>query len=156
MAKFLVQAVKRPGFDSVSRGGRAWPSAAPVEVEVLDQDECPKVDHVVDGKVIRQTLDPKRIGRTAWALVMAEGRLSKTPAGLANVPDPMARIADLEAENAALKAQVAERQTSLATWTAPPEPPPPPPPAEEATVAEETPETDKPNDSTPKARGRAK
>lgn len=106
MSKYNVQAVKRPGFETVSRGGRAWPSAAPVEVEVLDQEECPTID-IPDGPgKTRKMLDPKRIGRKAWASVVADGRLSKTPVGLGEV--------GASEEVTALRTRVAELEQKLA------------------------------------------
>lgn len=101
MAKFLVQAVSRQGYDGIWRAGHKWPSSAPAEVEVLDVDEDPQ-------------RDPKKgivLGKKSWASIMEDGQLTKAPAG-----DPLAilkqssdiealrrEVERLTAENAALR-----------------------------------------------------
>jgi uncharacterized coiled-coil protein SlyX len=112
MSKFLVQAVTRPGFNTVSRGGRAWPSAAATEVEVLDEDECPRIP--VEGRPGQTQLDPVRIGRKAWALVMADGRLSKTPVGVVDATAAWQTAAGLRDRVDTLEAQVAEHLETIA------------------------------------------
>jgi hypothetical protein len=112
MSKFLVQAVTRPGFQTASRGGRAWPSATPTEVEVLDQDECPRIP--VEGKPGQTQLDPARIGRKAWAQVMADGKLSKTPVSAVDASAAQQEAAQLRDEMASLKAELAQRDATIA------------------------------------------
>jgi len=101
MAKFLVQAVARQGYDGLFRAGVKWFSSGPTEVEVVDSDEDPP-------------RDPKKgvqLGKKSWAAVMEDAQLTKVPAGdplaLAKQSEDIAvlrrEIERLSAENAALK-----------------------------------------------------
>lgn len=101
--KFIVTAVDRSakGLHHVHRAGRAWPSSQDVVVEVLDQDACPMVKASKEG--YPDLPDPNKLGRIAWAAVMADGRLSKRPFGTA--PDA--------SEVDALKAKVSELTAEL-------------------------------------------
>lgn len=78
--RFVVTAVDRSakGYLHVHRAGRAWPSRQGVEVEVLDQDDCPMVESP-NGEGFPNIPDPKRLGRRAWAMVQADHRLGWVP-----------------------------------------------------------------------------
>ncbi len=106
MAKYIVQAVARQGYDGLFRAGYKWSSAGPTEVEVVDSDEDPPRE---PGKGIR-------LGRTSWKAIMEDAQLTKLQAG-----DPLAAVrasTDIEAlrkeverltnENASLKARLGE------------------------------------------------
>lgn len=101
--KFIVTAVDRSakGLHHVHRAGRAWPSSQDVVVEVLDQDACPMVKASKEG--YPDLPDPNKLGKIAWAAVMADGRLSKRPFGTA--PDA--------SEIDRLKAKVAELENAI-------------------------------------------
>lgn len=113
MSKFLVQAARRSGFAGVWRAGRLWPSESPIEVEVLEQDECPQVP-VEGAKPPRMQPDPSRIGRVAFAAVMKDGRLSKTPVDARDAANSMAKVVELGEENAALRADAAAKEACIA------------------------------------------
>lgn len=105
MAKFSVRAVKREGFDGTWRAGRLWPSGGSVEIEVLDQDDCPRVAADVPvGAAARDMLDPVRLGRKAFRDIEADPRIAIKPAG-----DLLAAVLPSNSQAvAALKAQTAE------------------------------------------------
>lgn len=78
MAKFQVQAVTRQGFPGSYRAGRFWPSNAPTEIEVVEQDADPEPD----------PKDPNRgivVGRRNFEALHKDPNLRVVPAG-----DPMA------------------------------------------------------------------
>lgn len=112
MSKYMVQAVHRDGFEAVSRAKRRWTSAEPIEIEVLEQDEDPTT--IVKGKdgVERKTVDPARLGRGAFAEVVADPRLSVKPTGGVDAIAPQIKIAVLDAEIKAAAGEI--RRLSLA------------------------------------------
>lgn len=78
--KFSVTAPDRSsmGFNTYCCAGRHWPGGNPVIVEVVDQDECPRVPHPTRTDV--KMLDPVRIGRIAWKEIQEDPLLSKNAA----------------------------------------------------------------------------
>lgn len=78
--KFSVTAPDRSsmGFSTYCCAGRHWPGGSPVIVEVVDQDECPRVPHPTRTDV--KMLDPVRIGRIAWKEIQEDPLLSKNAA----------------------------------------------------------------------------
>ncbi len=110
MAKFIVQALARPGFTGYGRGGHRWPSGQTTEVEVLDQPEDPPAE---PGKGIR-------LGQKTFAILQADGMLRISPAGdpqaiarlLDDVPQLQAEVARLQALNSQLVRELAEARAS--------------------------------------------
>jgi hypothetical protein len=105
MAKYIVQAVRREGFNGAWRAQREW-SHDPTEVEVLDQEEDPMVEVVDNQGKKRQAVHPTRLGQRSWGELMKDGRLSKTPVDAINA-------AALEAELARLRRRLAELEGEL-------------------------------------------
>jgi hypothetical protein len=115
MTKYIVTALDRSGMGhpSYSTPGRAWPSGQPVEVEVLDQEDCPQLIRMVDNQK-RPYPDPVRIGQRAWKRICSDKMLSIRPAGenATDIQVVMAKLVDAEkkATEAEARATVAERK----------------------------------------------
>jgi hypothetical protein len=62
------------GLPGINRGGRFWPGGEEKIVEVIDSDACPMIDNPIHPG--RQMIDPVRIGRRNWALIVAEKTLA--------------------------------------------------------------------------------
>jgi len=75
-SKFVVQAVTRQGFAGSWRGNRFWPSNAPTEIEVVDQEADPPADP--NGGTVK-------VGQKTFKALHADNNLRVVPAG-----DPMA------------------------------------------------------------------
>jgi hypothetical protein len=107
MARLLIKCHPAPGFSGCFRAGRRWPDSG-VEVEVVDSAGDPPPS--TDGGVLQ-------IGKNTLELLRGDSRFSlDSTASMDEVAALRDRITELEAENAALKAQ------------APVVPPPPPAP----------------------------
>lgn len=120
MEKWQLQAVKREGYAGVWRAGRHWPSNAPVEVEVLDEGDDPKVE-ITDAKAPggkRMALDPTRLSRASFEQVLKDGRISKFRVGddtaSQDVPALRAEVADLKAQLAQASGEIGRLQAALA------------------------------------------
>jgi hypothetical protein len=98
--KYIIKAVDRSakGLTHVQTPGRFWPSNQEVIVELLDQDECPMIKADKSGYPDLPSMS--QVGRKAWALIEADGRLSKKPFGVAadqsEIETLKAKIAKLE------------------------------------------------------------
>jgi hypothetical protein len=102
MAKFAIQAVNREaqGHGGAFRAGRQWPSSAPVEVEVLEQDDDPKL---AEGET---AVTRRRFGKRSFETMKNDPNLIVRPPG-----DPFVNAKATEqllAENEALKKRLAE------------------------------------------------
>jgi hypothetical protein len=112
MRTWKLQSIQRENFKGVWRAGRFWPSAGPVEVQVLDTDDCPMVaveDPSWQGGR-RMALDPAKIGRKAWQAIVADPRISKFPEG----EEPAGEVDRLRAQIAALEERLAAGASSRA------------------------------------------
>lgn len=113
--KFSVTAPDRSsmGFNTYCCAGRHWPGAKPVTVEVLDQDECPRIPHPTREGV--QMLDPVRLGRLAWKEIQDCPLLSKNAApDEAELTLPPANPTEqLKEENRKLKERLVEMDSRL-------------------------------------------
>lgn len=110
MDRFVVRSYPAPGFDGVFRAELHWPADG---VAVVVSDKPVSAEQAKGARVISPEL---------FDAIKADRRLQVTlpQETLEAVSGMRARIAELEAENAALKAQVA------AMTKAPDEPPAPP------------------------------
>lgn len=100
--RVTIRSTAAAGFGGRYRGGRFWPVAG-VDADLLDAEEdAPDISD--GGKTIFQ------IGRKTLAALRADGNFSFD--NTAAVSDSIARVAELEAENAALKARVAELEAA--------------------------------------------
>lgn len=103
----IVRTSPAPGFDYVARAGRFWPAAG-THVEILDQE------HDDPGPADGKTPDaPVRIGARTVKALEADPRISLG----VNVEEDIAvrgRVAGLEAEVEALKAENADLRAQLA------------------------------------------
>jgi chromosome segregation ATPase len=104
--RYIVRAPDRSGqgHDAVWTPGRRWPGGKDVEVEVLDQDECPDVSERIsqDSEEKRTFPHPTKIGRKAWERIRRDPLLTVRPVG------------DTPAEAVTLQASLAETQARLA------------------------------------------
>jgi hypothetical protein len=123
--RHIVRAPDRSGqgHDAVWTPGRRWPGGKDVEVEVVDQDECPTVTERIhpDSEEKRTFPHPTQIGRKAWDRIRNDRLLSTRPVGdspaeavvlQVNLADALARLADANeriASNEA-RASLAERE----------------------------------------------
>ncbi len=113
--KWLLQGVQREGFEGVWTPGRFWPSAQPIEVEVIEGDDEPtiQVDTRDGGK--RTAVDPKRMTAKAFARIMKDPRISKVPAGGLQFTDALAdKLAGLEIQLAGARAEIVRLQGEIA------------------------------------------
>jgi chromosome segregation ATPase len=87
--------------------GRRWPGGKEIEVEVLDQDECPTITERIspDAEEKRTFPHPTQIGRKAWARIKSDRQLTVRPVG------------DAPAEAVTLQAALAEALAKLADAT---------------------------------------
>ena len=87
--------------------GRRWPGGKEIEVEVLDQDECPAITERVDpsSEEKRTFSHPTQIGRKAWARIKIDPLLTVRPVG------------DSPAEAVTLQAALADALAKLAEAT---------------------------------------
>lgn len=83
--RFIVRAPDRSGqgHDAVWTPGRRWPGGREIEVEVLDQDDCPVVEERIrpDSEEKRTFVHPTQIGRLAWARIKSDTLLTVRPVG---------------------------------------------------------------------------
>jgi hypothetical protein len=107
--RYIVRAPDRSnqGHDAVWTPGRRWPGGKEVEVEVLDQDECPTVTERIspDGDEKRTFPHPTQIGSKAWARISSDKQLTVRPVG------------DVPAEAVTLQAALADARAKLADAT---------------------------------------
>lgn len=121
-----IKGVQRENFTGVWRAGRFWPSAESLRVEVLKQDDDPPLveeevaDPATGKKSKRAVHSTVQIGRKTFELLKADGRISilgdgETDSAISSAvlsaaqrdaTEARARVAALEAENAALKEQL--------------------------------------------------
>lgn len=121
--RILVQGIPPlPDLNAVWAIGRRFPKGERVEMDVLDQDEEPELVEATrpDGSKTKIP-DPARLGRQAFEELKADARFSVladpgTDAGLtqaaldsalAQAKAAAARVVELEAENAELRARLA-------------------------------------------------
>lgn len=96
MAKFVVQALNRPGFDGSFRGGRKWPSATPTPVEVVEQPNGEDPPH--------DETKGLRIGTKTFKMLQADANLRVMPEG-----DQLKSAGDMDtlrAENERLQQEI--------------------------------------------------
>jgi hypothetical protein len=98
MAKMLVRAVTRPGYDGAWRAGRKWLSGEDTEVEVVEQDDDPGQE---PGKGLR-------VGKKTFEI------LKKDPNIVVRAPGDPLETAGAVDEAKGLKARVAELEAQLA------------------------------------------
>lgn len=105
MAKFLVQALAKQGFEGHFRAGRMWPSSAPTEVEVVDSEEDPKPDP--SKGIVLGTRSFKAVSNDPFINVRAPGDPLDAAKEASQAPVLRERIKQLEAENQRLQAELA-------------------------------------------------
>jgi len=78
--KFFVTAPDRStlGFSTYCCAGRHWSGGKATTIEVVDEDECPRIPHPTRQGVMM--LNPVRLGRVAWKEVQEDPMLSKNAA----------------------------------------------------------------------------
>lgn len=143
--RITVQA-RHPVHGQLARAGRFWPTASPLEVEVLDtEDDPPPVMVKVKNPTTLVMEDkprphPTRIGRASYKLLMDDTRLTvksgesissraaEAAVGAARAEVErlsgenatlLAKAASVEAERDELAAKVAELESQLAAVAAP-------------------------------------
>jgi hypothetical protein len=98
MARIVIKCFPAPGFDGVFRAGRKWPMTGTEVETTAGAADIP----AADGGVLQ-------IGTDTMKALEADGRFSFGIAGSVQELDALnARVVELEAENAALKAQLAQ------------------------------------------------
>jgi hypothetical protein len=108
--KFLVRGSLLPGQPFYCRAGRGWGSD-PKLIEVLDQDECPKVANRVPG--LPDVPDPVKVGRKAFEILLKDPRISIKPEGAesaealaSQVPGMQAKLAESESKVSSLESEL--------------------------------------------------
>jgi hypothetical protein len=115
--KYIIKAVDRSakGLAHVHTPGRAWPSNQEIVVELLDQDECPMIKADKPGYPDLPSMS--QVGRKAWALIEADGRLSKklfgAPGNLSETDSLKAELFKAKEAHGELVAKLAELETVL-------------------------------------------
>jgi hypothetical protein len=112
--RYIVRAPDRTGqgHDAVWTPGRRWPGGKSIEVEVLDQDECPTVTERInpDSEETRTFVHPTQIGRKAWERISRDSMLTVRPVG-----DAPAEAVTLQANLAAAQAQLTDALERVAS-----------------------------------------
>lgn len=80
MAKFVVTAQVRPGFNHVVRAGRFWPAGQGVTVELVDGEDPQILNENKNGP--KMVPHPGKLNRAALDAVMNDGRLSVRQEGM--------------------------------------------------------------------------
>lgn len=95
MARILIKSFPSPGFDGIFRARRKWPASG-VTVETISGEVDIEAD--ADG--------PLRVGERTMQALKEDGRFSVFPTeSIEDIEALKARVAELEAENAALKGE---------------------------------------------------
>lgn len=108
--KFLVRASLLPGQPFYSRAGRGWTND-PTLVEVLDQDECPKLPCRIKG--LPDVADPNKLGRKAFEQLMKDPRISIKPEGFESAEALASQVPALQMELGKAKATIESLQSDL-------------------------------------------
>lgn len=94
MARIVIKCFPAPGFDGVFRAGRKWPMTGTEVETIAGEDDVPASETSI-----------LQVGTKTMAALEADGRFNFGIAGtIQELAALKARVVELEAENAALKA----------------------------------------------------
>jgi hypothetical protein len=106
------------GNSFLMRAGRAWPTDAPKEVEVLDVEPPPvkvKVPNSTTGLLVEEERpDPDRLGPDSYAAVKADRRLRIVETNEINTAASDARVAAARAQVERLAGELSDAEAEIA------------------------------------------